>query len=99
MQLQFSRIADRDIDRLYHFLISNKASLKTADKAILSIKEGAEALLSHPELGRALEDDPLERREWLIEFGKGAYILRYIPDYDAGLIRILRIWHSRENRD
>ena len=41
MKLAFSRQADNDLDRLFSFLIKNKASLNTADKAILEIKKGA----------------------------------------------------------
>ncbi|MEE8057838.1 MAG: type II toxin-antitoxin system RelE/ParE family toxin [Pseudomonadales bacterium] len=98
MKLQFSHQADHDLDRLYSFLIKNKASLRTADKAILAIKKGAKQLLDNPELGISL-DDSIERREWSVPFGKRAYILRYIPDYEDKVIRVLRIWHSREDRD
>jgi plasmid stabilization system protein ParE len=98
MQLQFSRRSSHDLDRLYTFLIKSEASLKTADKAITAIKEGAKLLLMNPEAGTALDDDTL-RRELYIKFGKNGYTLRYFPDYEMKLIRVLRIWHNREDRD
>ncbi len=97
MQLQFSRQYDHDLDRLYAFLINNKATLKTADRAILTIKNAAKNLLTNPETGTSL-GDALDRRELYIRFGKNGYTLRYVLDYDASIIRILRVWHSRENR-
>jgi len=98
MQLRFSRRADHDIDRLYHFLIENQASVRTADRAILAIKRGAQSLLENPEIGSSL-DDGSQRRELAIAFGKRAYILRYIPDLQTQTVYVLRIWHSREDRE
>jgi len=41
-------------------------------------------------------DDGSERRELIMQFGSGAYVLRYV--LDGNLIIILRVWHSRELR-
>ena len=41
MKLVYLPEIDNDLDRLYNFLINNAASLKTADKALLRIKQGA----------------------------------------------------------
>jgi len=98
MQLRFSRRADHDLDRPYDFLIENKAHVRTADRAILAIKDGAKSVQSNPEIGTALNDGS-RRRELAIPFGKRAYILRYITDLQAQIIYVLRIWHSREDRD
>jgi len=97
MELQFSRGAENDLNRLFDFLIEAQSSRKTAAKALRAIKEGAYQLVAHPELGISLDDDT-GRREWRIPFGKNAYILRYIPGYDQQIIRVLRVYHSRENR-
>jgi len=97
MQLQSSRLADHDLDRLYDFLITNKASKQTAHNAIATIKKGMLSLKHDPKLGVAL-DDRSGRDELSIKFGKRAYIVRYFSDYEANVIRILRIWHSREDR-
>ena len=98
MKLVYLPEIDNDLDRLYNFLINNAASLKTADKALLRIKQGANTLIDHPELGISLGDGT-ERRELSLDFGKGAYIIRYVPDYEHKEILILRIWHSKEVRD
>jgi len=54
MKIVYLPEADLDIDRLYTFLIENKASIKTTDKALLRIKEGAEMLIRNPELGLSM---------------------------------------------
>jgi len=98
MKLVFLPEVNNDLNRLYTFLIENAASLKTADKAILRIKEGAQSLIDNPDLGININDGT-GRRELTLNFGKGAYILRYFPDYAHKEILILRIWHSKENRN
>lgn len=97
MKLKLSRRADMDIDRLYDFLIKNKASRETAAKAILTIKNSLLSLCDNPKLGTSL-DDAIGRRVWRTSFGKHEYITYYIPDYDNNKINILRIWHSSEDR-
>ena len=98
MKLVYLPEADKDLDRLYDFLIENATSLKTAYKALLRIKQGANSLIDNPELGISLGDGT-ERRELSLNFGKGAYIIRYLPDYKYNEILILRMWHSKEMRD
>jgi plasmid stabilization system protein ParE len=51
MQLQFSRRSDKDLDRLYEFLTEASHSIKTADKALKAIKDGATSLLDRPRYG------------------------------------------------
>jgi len=97
MKLQFSRRADKDLDRLYDFLITAQSSKNTAARAMIVIKEGAIHILDNPEIGTVL-DDNTNRRELIIKFGKNNYVLRYIPDYEIKTINILRIYHSREDR-
>lgn len=98
MKLVYLPEADLGIDRLYTFLIENKASIKTADKALVRIKESAERLITDSELGLSMTDGT-GRRELPLSFGQHAYILRYIPDYNNNEILILRIWCTRENRE
>jgi plasmid stabilization system protein ParE len=62
-----------------------------------AILEGAELLLTAPRLGRALPDST-GRRELIIPFAAGAYVLHYMLE-GRGTIVILRVWHSREERD
>ena len=95
MKLHFSLRAGQDVDRLFNFLIENEASIQTADSAIEAIREGALSLLRQPESGVSLNDGT-RRQELYIPFGRHNYRLRYIVDYDQQVIRVLRIWHSRE---
>lgn len=82
-----------DLDRLYLFLESKNPS--AAMQAIATIKESALQLISHPHIGRPMRDGT-ERRDLLIPFGAGNYVMRYRLDGNA--IAILRVWHNREER-
>lgn len=97
MRLQFSRRSDKDLDRLYEFLTEASHSIRTADKALRAIKNAAISLLDNPDTGTVLKNGT-GRRELYIRFGKNNYALRYKTDYEAKVIRILRIWHSRKER-
>ena len=97
MQLQFSLRSEKDLERLFDFLTQGAQSIKTADKALHSIKGGAISLIDNPDAGTMLQDGT-GRRELYINFGKHNYTLRYKPDFDEKVVRILRIWHSREDR-
>ncbi len=96
MQLDWAEETKGDFRRLKQFLVTK--SPRTANNAIQAIRKGAQSLIDDPELGTSMNDGTL-RRELPISFGKYAYILRYVPDYDAQLVRILRIWHTRESRE
>jgi len=52
------------------------------------------ALGKRPEIGRPVEELPPEFREWVIEFGQGAYIVLY--HYDGKQVVILAVRHGRE---
>lgn len=97
MKLIYLPQADKDLNRLYAFLLENASSIQTADKALIRIKDGANALVDNPETGISMQDGT-GRRELRLNFGKGAYVLRYFIDYAHKEILILRIWHSREAR-
>jgi len=85
--------AVEDLDRLLRFLAD--ASPEAAARAATAVLEGADELVRNPGIGRPLGDG---RREWFIPFGVGAYVLRYRVAPDETLV-ILRVWHSREDRD
>lgn len=78
--------------RLHDFLAPK--SRDAASRAVKAIREGVKLLESHPETGRPLEELPIEYREWVIEFGSGAYIVRY--RYDGKEVVILAVRHGRE---
>jgi plasmid stabilization system protein ParE len=51
-------------------------------------------LAMHPEIGRPVEEMAPEFREWVIEFGQGAYVALY--HYDGHEVVILAVRHGRE---
>jgi len=91
-RLKWSQAALRGVSRLYDFL--RPKSRTAAQRALKAIRQGMKALGKHPEIGRPVEEMPSEFREWIIEFGHGAYIALY--HYDGGEVVILAIRHSRE---
>jgi plasmid stabilization system protein ParE len=82
----------RDLARLHRFLVvKNRAA---ARRALRAIRQGVEALGTHPEIGRPVEDMPPEFREWLIQFGDGGYIALY--HFDGRTVAILAVRHGKE---
>ena len=93
MKLVWLKESEEDIQRLFEFLFEK--SPEAAGKAIESILEKSEILGDFPELGHLMQDDS-GRRELVIPFGAGAYVLRYYLLKDC--VAIVRVWHSREFR-
>jgi plasmid stabilization system protein ParE len=91
-RLRWSQPALLDVARLHGFLAPK--SRDAAQRAIQAIRQGVKALAKHPEIGRPVEELPLEFREWVIEFGSGAYVALY--HYDGKQDVILAIRHGRE---
>ena len=85
-RLRWSQAALLDVARLHGFLAPK--SRDAAKRSIKAIRQGVKALGKHPEIGRPIEELPLEFREWVIEFVSGAYIalvsLRREGDRDIG---------------
>ncbi len=84
-----------DVERLHTFLKDKNP--QAAARAARAILEGAELLKTSPNIGRPMQDDT-ERRELFISFAAGAYVLRYMQE-NGNTVVIIRVWHSRENRD
>lgn len=84
--------AVEDLERLHRFLADRSGA--AAQRAAAAILEGADHLIQHPELGRPLTGG---RREQVIRFGVGSYVLRYRVE-DEGSVVVVRVWHSREDR-
>jgi plasmid stabilization system protein ParE len=59
--------------------------------------QGADLLRDAPRLGRPLANDS-DRRELLIPFAAGGYVLRNRLEGDDTAV-IIRVWHSRELRE
>jgi plasmid stabilization system protein ParE len=91
-RLKWSQSALRDVARLHDFLAPK--SRDAAKRAVKAIRQGVKALGKHPQIGRPVEDLPPEFREWVIEFGSGAYVAIY--RYDRKEVVILAVRHGRE---
>jgi len=91
-RLKWSEPALLDVARLHAFLTPK--SRDAAMRAVKAIRQGVKALARHPEIGRPVEEMPPEFREWVIEFGHGAYVALY--HYDGKEIVILAVRHGRE---
>jgi plasmid stabilization system protein ParE len=84
-----------DIERLHAFLKDKNPD--AAARAVAAILKGANLLKSSPRIGRPMPDGT-GRREWLITFGAGTYVLRYMIEDDEIPV-IIRVWHNREDRN
>jgi plasmid stabilization system protein ParE len=82
----------RDVTRLHDFLASE--SRDAAMRAVKAIRQGVKLLGKFQEMGRPVEELPTEFREWVIEFGSGAYVAMY--HYDGKEVVILAVRHGRE---
>ena len=91
-RIRWAQRASLDLIRLHRFLAAK--SEDAAYRAIQTIRQGVKPLGKHPEMGRTVEDLPSDIREWVIEFGQSAYIVRY--RYDGKHIVILAVRHGRE---
>jgi plasmid stabilization system protein ParE len=91
-RLSWAQPALLDVARLYDFLAPK--NLDAAQRAVQAIRQGVKALGTHPEIGRPVEELPSEFREWVIEFGQGAYVALY--HYDGKQVVILAVHHGRE---
>jgi len=91
-RLKWSQPALLDVARLHDFLApKSRDAAKRAGKAI---RQGVKALTKHPEVGRPVEEMSTEVREWVIEFGSGAYIALY--HYDGKEVVLLAVRQGRE---
>jgi plasmid stabilization system protein ParE len=91
-QVRWSEAALQDIGRLSDFLAAKNP--EAARRAIQTIRRGVKALTTHPEIGRPVEGMLPEFREWIIEFGQGAYVALY--HFDGRQVVVLAIRHGRE---
>ena len=91
-RLRWSQPALQDVARLHGFLAPK--SRDAAKRAVKAIRQSVKVLAKHPQIGRPLEELPPEFREWVIEFGNGAYVVLY--HYDGKQVVILAVRHGRE---
>ena len=91
-RLVWSEPALADVARLHAFLAPK--SREAAQRAVKAIRGGVRELSRHPEIGRPVEDMLPEFREWVVEFGQGAYVALY--HFDGEQVVILAVRHGRE---
>jgi plasmid stabilization system protein ParE len=92
LTLKWSEAALRDMVRLHRFLSAKSSA--AASRAVATVREGVRMLAMHPEIGRPVEEMAPEFREWVIEFGQGAYVALY--HYDGREVVIVAVRHGRE---
>jgi plasmid stabilization system protein ParE len=73
-QIIISAKAVRDLKKIREYLL--QFNTEAAQKAAVAIIEAINPLLTHPMLGKPLEDMP-EYRELIRPFGSGSYTIRY----------------------
>lgn len=83
-----------DVERLHTFLYDKNS--EAAGRAAATILEGARLLKISPRIGRPMPDET-GRRELIMAFGAGAYVIRYCLQSDTTVV-IIRVWHNREDR-
>ena len=91
-RLVWSPPALQDVARLHAFLAPK--SRDAAQRAVRAIRGGVKELGKHPEIGRPVEGMLPEFREWVVEFGQGAYVALY--HFDGEQVVILAVRHGRE---
>ena len=82
-----------DLRRLHDFVKSHNPD--AAKRAATEIRTKVLQLAAYPEMGRPMGDGS-GRRELVIPFGAGNYMVRY--RLNGGTIFVLRVWHSREEQ-
>jgi plasmid stabilization system protein ParE len=92
-RLRWSPPALLDVARLHQFLAPK--SPDAARRAVKTIRQGVKALGKRPEIGSPVEGLSTEFREWVMEFGQGAYVALY--HYDGKEVVILAVRHGRED--
>ncbi len=98
MKLVFTRLAHQDLVRLRQFIAEHDPN--AAARAANRIRTVAQLLTDQPLVGRPVNAPTGESRndirELPLTFGSSGYVLRY--QVLQKQIRVLRIWHAREER-
>ncbi len=98
MKLVFTRLAYQDLMRLRQFIAKHNPN--AAVLAANRIKTMARLLTDQPLIGRPVNAPTGKThndiRELPLTFGSGGYVLRY--QVRRKQLRVLRIWHTREER-
>lgn len=84
-----------DVQELIRFLDNATEDATTGNSAASLVLEAADRHVGQPHIDKSSRDD---MREWSAVFGAGAQVSRYRVT-SADDILIVRVWHSREDRD
>ncbi len=80
--------ADSDLDGIWYYVASKSGSVETADRLIDSVTHRFFLLASHPNIGRARDED---LHPGLRSFPVGEYLIIYqIEDADVLILRVVR---------
>ena len=96
MKLVFTQLARQDLVRLREFIAGH--SPDAAQRAASRIKAASVLIAEQPFIGRVVrgpQGSRLDVRELPVTFGASGYLIRY--QVLSSEVRILRIWHAREN--
>ena len=95
MRLAVSAAALDDLRRLHDFLVIRDTD--SARRAVAVIDAAIQSIAGFPQRGRPSGLRGV--RELVVPFGQAAYIIRYAHITSRDEIVILRLWHSREERE
>jgi plasmid stabilization system protein ParE len=96
VKLVFTELARQDLSRLREFIAENNPG--AAQRAAARIKAASILISQQPLLGRVVRTpagSSLDVRELPVAFGASGYLIRY--QILRSEVRVLRIWHAREN--
>jgi toxin ParE1/3/4 len=80
--------ADSDLDDIWYYVATRSGNLDAADRLIDSITHRFHLLATHPNIGRARNED---LRPGLRSFSVGEYVIIYrTQDEDVLVLRVLR---------
>jgi plasmid stabilization system protein ParE len=95
MNIVIAPAAADDLARLRSFLDS--VDQRAAERSSILLEAAIQSLLDFPQRGRPSGLKGV--RELIIPFGRAAYLIRYAHFPARSDVVVLRIWHSREERD
>ena len=94
MKIIVAQAAAADLARLHDFLADKSPA--AANRAAAALIAAIRSLDTFPERGRPSSPNI---RELIVPFGQSGYVLRYaFREHDDEVV-VLRIWHSREQRE
>jgi plasmid stabilization system protein ParE len=96
VRLVFTVLARQDLNRLRDFIAEHNPD--AAQRAAARIKAASTLISRFLTMGRVVRapaNSTLDVRELPVAFGANGYLIRY--QILRNEVRVLRIWHSREN--